>query len=53
MQLKKKTFPLDGGERKAENLIYQVTIKTDNSLKIYIGLSAYQLKNVYQHTIQQ
>ena len=31
---KEKTFPLDGGERKAENLIYQVTIKTDNSLKI-------------------
>ena len=44
MQLKKKTFALDGGERKAENLIYQVTIKTDNSLKIYIGLSANQLK---------
>ena len=31
---------------RAENFIYQATIKTDSSSKIYIGLSANQLKNV-------
>ena len=41
---KKQTCPLEGGECRAENVIYQATIKTDNSSKIYIGLSANQLK---------
>ena len=41
---KRQTCPLEGGECRAENLIYQATIKTDNSSKIYIGLSANQLK---------
>ena len=36
---KKEIRPLDGGECRAENVIYQATIKTDNSSKIYIGLS--------------
>ena len=37
---KKETCPLEGGE----NVIYQTTIETDNLTKIYIGLSANQLK---------
>ena len=44
MQLQKETCPLDGGVCRAENVIYQATTKTDNSSKIYIGLSANQLK---------
>ena len=54
MQLQiKETYPLDGGKCKAENVIYKATIETDNSSKIYIGLSANQIKNAYQHTIKQ
>ena len=41
---KKEACPLNGGECRAENVIYQATIETDNSSKIYIGLSANQLK---------
>ncbi len=41
---KKEECPLNGGECSAENVIYQATIETDNSSKIYIGLSANQLK---------
>ena len=50
---KKEACPLNGGECRAENVIYQATIETDNSSKIYIGLSANKLKNAYQLTIQQ
>ena len=35
---------LEGGECRAEKVIYQATIKTDNSSTIYIGLNANQLK---------
>ena len=49
----KETCPLDGGECRAENVIYQATIKTDNSTKIHIGLSSNQLKNVKQRIVQQ
>ena len=42
----KKTCTLVGGECRVENVIYLATIKTDNSSKIYIGLSANQIKNV-------
>ena len=41
---KKEACPLNGGECRAENVIYQATIETDNTSKIYIGLSANQLK---------
>ena len=41
---KKQTCPLEGGKCRAENVIYQATIKTENESKIYIGLSANQLK---------
>ena len=41
---KKETCPLEGEECRAENVIYQATIKTDITSKIYIGLSANQLK---------
>ena len=41
---KKQKCPLEGGECRAENVIYQATIKTENSSKIYIGLSSNQLK---------
>ena len=45
MQLQKeRNLPLEGGECRAENVIYQATIETDNSTKIYIGLSGNQLK---------
>ena len=37
-------MPLVEGECRAENLIYQATIETDKSSKIYIGLRAKQLK---------
>ena len=50
MQLLKETCPLDGEECRAENVIYQATIKTDNSSKIYIWLSANQLKKTYINT---
>ena len=50
---KKEASPHNGGEYMAENLIYQATIETDNLSKIYIGLSVKQLKNAYQHIIQQ
>ena len=43
---KKQTCPLEGEECRAGNLIYQATIKTVNSSKIYIGLSANQLKKL-------
>ena len=49
---KETNMLLEGGECRAEKVIYQATIKTDNSSKIYIGLNANQLKNVYQHTVQ-
>ena len=41
---KKETCPLEGVECRAENVIYQATIETDNLTKIYIGLSGNQLK---------
>ena len=41
---KKQKCHLEGGECRAENVIYQATIKTENSSKIYIGLSSNQLK---------
>ena len=37
---KKQTCSLEGEECRAENVIWQATIITDNSSKIYIGLSA-------------
>ena len=40
----KQTCPLDGKECRAENVIYKATTKTDNSSKIYTGLSVNQLK---------
>ena len=46
-------YKREGGECRAENDIYQATIKTDNVLKFYIGLRANQLKNVKQHTTPQ
>ena len=35
------------------HVIYQATIYTENSLKIYISLSSNQLKNEQHHTISQ
>ena len=35
------------------NFIHMTTIKTDSLSKIYSGLGANHLKNVYQHNIQQ
>ena len=46
---KKKTCSLEGEECRPENVIWQATIKTDNSSKIYIGLRANQLKK-YSNT---
>ena len=47
---KKQTCPLEGGEFRAENVISHATIKTDNSSKMYIGLSANQLqKRIASH----
>ena len=37
-------MPPEEGEGRAENVINQVTIKTDSSSKIYIGIGVNQLK---------
>ena len=40
----KHKCPLEGGECRAENVIYQATIETEVESKTYIGISANQVK---------
>ena len=40
----KHKCPLEGGECRAENVIYQATIETEFESKTYIGISANQVK---------